>query len=162
MHCFFHFVAPVALSYFTMGSSAGHSPFRVASPPCPCLRRLVCLSISPSVLALLSWHHFFILSYPCSGVSPALASSPVSPWFFDILGVVMSLVSPAERLSFQCLLAGFRYVVLPRCYALSWLSMVMNGSILFKPAVTSTVQSVTPPTRVTTAAPLLPKPCWLR
>lgn len=149
-----------------MGSSAGCSPFRVApppeSPPCPCLRQLVCLSISSSVLALLSWHHFWF------SLTHALVS--LLPWhhLLCLLGFSASLV-------FWCLL----YPLLSICpfsvcslFLGIWFCRdamhfpgslwLWNGSILYEPAVTSKVQSVTPPTQVTTAAPLLPKPCRLR
>lgn len=152
--CSFHFVAPFFfLSYFTMGSSAGRSPFRVVppleSPLCPCLGQLVCLSISPALLALLSWHHFCfsltrdlvsllpwhcLLSLLCFSASLVLWHvSCISCWV-SVLSMfaacfyvyVFEEVLCAPLVLFWCAMGPF-------CPLLSWL----------EPTVTRTMQSMT-------------------
>jgi len=73
--CSLHFVALFfSLGYFTVGSSAGRSPFwSCTSSRVSSLSQLVCLSIPPALASVL----FF--SHPHFGVSHAPALSPVSP-----------------------------------------------------------------------------------
>ena len=127
--CSFHFIAPFfLLSYFIMGSSAGHSPFRVVPPPesplCPCLGQPFCLSISPALLALLPWHCFCFSLNPCFGVSSALALSPVSPPFFSIAGALASL------LHFLLSVCSFSVYCLFLCICFCRGAMCSSGSVL--------------------------------
>lgn len=149
--CSCHFDASFSLfSYFTMGSSAGHSPFRVIPPPdsplCPCLGQLVCLSISSALLALLPRHCFYF-SLTCVLVS-------LLPWhcLLRLLHFSASLVlwhvSCVSWVSVLSMFTACFYVyvfaeVLFASLVLFWCAMGPFCPLLswLEPTVTSTLQS---------------------
>lgn len=158
--CSFHFVAPFfLLSYFTMGSSAGHSPFRVVPLLCSCLGQLVCPSVSAALLALLPWHFF------CFSLTAALVSLLHWHRLLCLLRFSASLVlwHLSCRLPSVC---PFNVYCPFLCICYCRGAICSSGSVLM---CSGSIFSIAEPLHsavldlllhVTTAAPSLPKPHW--